>query len=301
MERLTGAQRGFLLLASRLGVAERRPLTPAQLRTLAQRVSASPRMNGEKALTDGVLLAMGYSQEMAGRIVALLREEQLLDYYLEKAARAGCTPITRADAYYPLSVRQKLGLDAPGCLWAKGDLQILQTPAVALVGSRELRQPNEAFARRVGQEAARQGYTLISGNARGADKTAQRACLAEGGRVISIVADSLEDHRSRERVLFLSEDSFDLPFTAQRALSRNRVIHSLSPRTFVAQATLHMGGTWDGTEKNLHHGWSSVFCFDDASPASRELEQLGARLVTTQDLQSLDDLRPNAQSMFENL
>ena len=300
MERLTGAQRGFLLLSSRLGVETRRPLTMAQLRTLAQRVRMAPRKSGAEELTCADLLAMGYSPEVAERILALLREEELLDYYLEKAARAGCAPITRADERYPLTVRQKLGLDAPGCLWAKGDLSLLKTPAVALVGSRELRAPNEEFARRVGQEAARQGYTLISGNARGADKTAQRACLAAGGRVISIVADSLEDHRSRERMLFLSEDSFDLPFSAQRALSRNRVIHSMSAKTFVAQATLHMGGTWDGTEKNLRSNWSSVFCFDDASPAARELAQLGACMVTAQDLQSLDNLRPDAQSMFDN-
>ena len=300
MERLTGAQRGFLLLSSRLGVETRRPLTMAQLRTLAQRVRMAPRKSGEEELTCADLLAMGYSPEVAERILALLREEELLDYYLEKAARAGCAPITRADERYPLTVRQKLGLDAPGCLWAKGDLSLLKTPAVALVGSRELRAPNEEFARRVGQEAARQGYTLISGNARGADKTAQRACLAAGGRVISIVADSLEDHRSRERMLFLSEDSFDLPFSAQRALSRNRVIHSMSAKTFVAQATLHMGGTWDGTEKNLRSNWSSVFCFDDVSPAAWELAQLGACMVTAQDLQSLDNLRPDAQSMFDN-
>lgn len=301
MERPAESQRGFLLLSSRLGVAGRKPLSPAQLRTLAQRVSMAPRSNGEKDLTSSDLLAMGYSQEAAERIVLLLGQEQLLDYYLVKAARAGCAPITRADARYPLAVRQKLGLLAPGCLWAKGDISLLQTPAIALVGSRDLRQPNEEFARRVGQEAARQGCTLISGNARGADKTAQKACLAAGGNVISVVADSLENHKSRERVLFLSEDSFDLPFTAQRALSRNRVIHSLSPKTFVAQSTLHMGGTWDGTEKNLRHGWSSVFCFDDASPACRELEQLGATLIGLEDLQALDALRPDTRSMFEGL
>lgn len=299
MERLTGAQRGFLLLSSRLGVETRRPLTMAQLRTLAQRVRMAPRKSGAEELTCADLLAMGYSPEVAERILALLREEELLDYYLEKAARAGCAPITRADERYPLTVRQKLGLDAPGCLWAKGDLSLLKTPAVALVGSRELRAPNEEFARRVGQEAARQGYTLISGNARGADKTAQRACLAAGGRVISIVADSLEDHRSRERMLFLSEDSFDLPFSAQRALSRNRVIHTLGQKTLVAQSGLEKGGTWDGSVRNLRFGWNPVFCFDDGSEAVKRLEQMGAALITMDNLQDLSALKSENLSLFD--
>ena len=74
---------------------------------------------------------------------------------------------------------------------------LFRSPAVALVGSRELRAENRKFAAAVGYRAAEEGLTLVSGNARGADRTAQEACLAAGGRVISIVADELS--RSEER------------------------------------------------------------------------------------------------------
>ena len=209
-----------------------------------------------------------------------------------------CVPISRVSTEYPLAVRKRLGLNAPGCLWAKGNLALLNTQTVSLVGSRVLREDNRRFAELAGREVALQGYTLVSGNARGADRTAQDACLEAGGRVISIVADELQKYPMTERMLYLSEDSFDLPFSATRALSRNRVIHSLGYITLVAQCDLGTGGTWDGTVKNLQKNWSPVFCFDDGSPASAELGQLGAELIDTKHLRNLSALRPNIVSML---
>lgn len=298
MQALREEEKGFLLLTSKLGVPDRKPLTVAQLRRLAGRVRAAERETKARDLEPGDLTAMGYSQKDALHIWSLLQEQELLDYYLQRGGKSACIPLTRANARYPLAVRQRLGLDAPGCLWARGDLSILDLPRIALVGSRELRSENAAFAREVGRQAARQGYVLVSGNARGADQAAQQACLAEGGHVIIVAADSLESHRCRDRVLYLSEDSFDLPFTAQRALSRNRVIHALGQKTFVAQAALGSGGTWDGTVKNLQHLWSSVYCFADQSPACLELEQLGAITVTMQELADFRQLPLPQQSLF---
>ena len=287
---MTGAERGFLLLSSHLGDPERRPLTTPQLRILADRMRHAPRIPEERELLASDLTALGYRRDMALRILALLDEGELLDHYLTRAARQGCVPITRVSREYPVILRQRLGLDSPGCLWAKGDVSILDTPAIALVGSRDLCQENRRFAQAVGYEAAIQGLTLVSGNARGADKAAQEACLAAGGRVISIVADPLVSHKERDNVLYISEDDHEAGFSAQRALSRNRCIHALGRMVFVAQSGLQTGGTWDGTVKNLRFGWSSVACFRDGSEASKQLEQMGAYLVGMEDLQDFAGL-----------
>lgn len=282
---MTGAEKGFLLLTSHLGNPDRQVLTTAQFRILADRVSHRDCPKEDRDLTVSDLVALGYGRDMAGRILRLLAEEDLLEHYWNRGQRLQCVPITRVSANYPLLLRQRLGLDSPGTLWAKGDLSFLNTPAISLVGSRELHPENHAFAEAVGYHAARQGLTLVSGNARGADRAAQEACLAAGGRVISIVADELWKHQKREGVLYLSEEDYDSPFTAQRALSRNRCIHTLGRMVFVAQANLQKGGTWDGTAKNLHFGWSPVACFRDGSEASKELEQMGAYLIGLEDLE----------------
>lgn len=288
-------ERGFLLLTSHLGDPERKVLTVAQLRTLAMRMRDMEQPAESRDLKKTDLTRLGFDDEFAERIVSLLEQEDLLDAYLAKAAKQNCVPITRVSEKYPQIPRQRLGLDSPGCLWARGDLEILNTPAISLVGCRELNGPNREFAKAVGHRAAEQGLTLVSGNARGADRAAQEACLEAGGRVVSIVADSLNRIPPRN-LLYLSEDGFDEEFSAQRALSRNRCIHTLGRMVFVAQSELHKGGTWSGTVKNLRFGWSPVVCFRDGSESASQLEKMGAYQIGMEDLRDLTSLQ-----MLDNL
>lgn len=288
---MTGAEQGFLLLTSHLGDPSRPVLTVSQFRTLADRMLRRQPASEERDLQLQDLLSLGYGREMADRILRLLRDESLLHHYISRGKRLDCVPVTRVTDGYPLILRQRLGQDSPGTLWGKGDLSLLNHPAISLVGSRELCPENHAFAQAVGRYAAGQGLVLVSGNARGADRTAQEACLEAGGRVISIVADELWKHPLRERILYLSEEDYDSPFTAQRALSRNRCIHTLGRLVFVAQSGYEKGGTWDGTAKNLRFGWSPVVCFRDGSAASLELEQMGAYLIDADHLEDFSVLQ----------
>lgn len=287
---MTAREEGFLLLTSNLGDPNRRPLTTAQARSLAQRVATAPRIHEERALESRDLTAMGYSLEMAEHIVALLEDTVLLEHYLRRGQRLDCHAISRVGETYPQILHNRLGLDAPGCLWMRGDQSLLEKPAVALVGSRDLKQDNLTFAKEVGRQAARQGFVLVSGNARGADRAAQDSCLEAGGAVISIVADELVKYEPKGHILYVSEDGFDLPFSSQRALSRNRLIHCMGLRTFVAQCGYQRGGTWDGTVKNLRFGWSPVHCFQDGSEAAKLLQNMGAEGVKLEDLHKFEEL-----------
>ena len=299
MKNLNPAEYGFLLLTSNLGNPGRKPLTVAQFRELMQRSDKLNHRDISRDVDVYDFVSIGYSPKFAQHIIDLLHDEALLGWYMMQARKNDCVPITRATEGYPLIVRKRLGTDSPGCLWARGDRSLLDTPAISLVGSREINAENRAFAEEVGRQAARQGLTLVSGNARGADKAAQNACLKAGGKVISVVADSLLSHKPKPDMLYVSELSFDEEFTSQRALSRNRVIHALGRITFVAQSDLHKGGTWDGTVKNLRRGWSPVACFRDGSEASGELEQMGAYLIGMDDLQDFCALQQPENTLFD--
>lgn len=296
---MRAAERGFLLLSSSLGDPARKPLSTVQMRILADRAWKLELPTSERELEISDLIALGYGRSMAARILKLLSDSDVLEHYLQIARRNDCVPLTRITEGYPLVLRNRLALESPGVLWAKGDLNLLNNPKLALVGSRDLNDANAAFAREVGIQAARQGYTLVSGNARGADRTAQDACLNAGGSVIIVVADSLTEQKNRERVLYLSEEDYDQPFSSQRALSRNRIIHALAEKTFVAQSGYQIGGTWDGTVKNLRGGWSGVYCFRDDSVAMQELRQMGATLIEMQDLQELNALPKDIKNLFD--
>ena len=285
-------ERGLLLLCSKLGDAQIRPLSFAQYRTLRKKVretgigSSDP----EKPVEPADLVRLGYSRDAAENIVRLLSRETQLDRYLQRAAQSGIFPVTQWSPDYPVRMLQVLGDLCPPVLFCAGPRALLRQRAVSLVGSRKLLPPGRHFAARVGQLAAQEGVTLVSGGAVGADSTAQDACLSAGGTVISFIAEGLLQHAAQPLpagLLVCSETGFDLPFSAQRAISRNRLIHAMGLRTFVAQSAAGSGGTFRGTVENLSHGWSPVFVHADGSEGARQLVLRGATPVLLSRLHSL--------------
>lgn len=286
------AERGFLLLCADLGDG-RKPLSPAQFRTLRNGIRSRSREadNPDRSLEAADLRELGFDPAFSARVMELLARERDLDRYLSVAEELAIHPLTRISESYPARLRC-LGEAAPAVLFCRGELSILQRPAVALVGSRELTPEGEAFARRVGALAASEGFVLVSGNARGADQCAQNACLDAGGAVLAVLPDGLQDHvPNHDRILYLCEWGWHLPMTGYRALERNRLIHALGEKTFVAQSHCS-GGTWSGSEENLRRGWSPLFVHDDGSSGCQALIALGAAAVRTETLCSLRQLQP---------
>ncbi len=291
---MTAAERGFLLLCAELGDG-RKPLTPAQLRTLRARVleRGAGDDDPERPLTAGDLRALGYDTEFSARICGLLEREKDLAAYLSIAAERGIRPLTRISPAYPARLR-RLGDEAPAILFCRGNAALLERPAVALVGSRELTEAGTRFARRAGTLAAGEGYTLVSGNARGADRTAQDACLEVGGTVIAVLPAELDACApENDRILYLCLTGWHLPMAAYRALERNRIIHALGEKTLVAQSHLS-GGTWSGSEENLRRGWSPLFVHDDGSEGCSALIDRGAAPVRLEAFRSIRALEPAA-------
>ena len=291
-------ERGLLLLCCPLGDAMAGALSLAQARELSRRARAAG-IGEEDPFRDVTVKdvrRLGYSEYEAGHIVSLLGRERQLDGYLLAAEKAGVTVITRLDNRFPRKLREQLGARCPAALFCRGDLRLLQRPCISVVGSRHLASPGAQFAAQAGRLAAREGFTLCSGDAMGADRTAQEACLSNGGSVLIFPATELVYCPARENVLYAAEGGFELGFSAQRALGRNRFIHAMGEKTLVAQTGFGKGGTWSGSLDNLQHEYSPLFVFDDGSEGARALCARGATPV--QALTSLQALTP-AQLSFD--
>lgn len=294
---MTAAEEGVLLLCCRLGDPTCKPLTTARFRELGHRVRAIEAVGDSLSeLKQKDLVRLGYDQEQADQIITLLSRENQLSDYLGQAEELGIVPVTRITPTYPRRISSKQRLSSPPVLFARGNLQLLDLPSVAVVGSRLLRPENEAFARTAGKLAAQEGLVLVSGNAMGADQIAQASCLNEGGCCVVFVADRLTDHKPDHRILYISEDDFLLPFSPARALHRNALIHMQGDKVLAAQCTCGKGGTWEGSVNNLKHNWSPLFVFDDGSDGSRALQELGASSITA--LTSIEALTPSQLSLF---
>ncbi len=273
-------------------------LSLAQARELSRRARAAG-IGEEDPLRDVTVKdvrRLGYSEYEAGHIVLLLGRERQLDGYLLAAEKAGVTVITRLDSRFPRRLREQLGARCPAALFCRGDLRLLQRPCISVVGSRHLASPGAQFAAQAGRLAAKEGFTLCSGDAMGADRTAQEACLRGGGSVLIFPATELVYCPIRKNTLYAAEGGFELGFSAQRALGRNRFIHAMGEKTLVAQTGFGKGGTWSGSLDNLQHEYSPLFVFDDGSEGARALCARGATPV--QALTSLQALTP-AQLSFD--
>lgn len=294
---MTAAEEGVLLLCSRLGDDSCKPLTMAQFRDLGDLVrNCGRRGDPLSELSCADLVEMGCSRENAERIVGLLGRKAQLRTYLSRGENFGIVPVTRVSACYPLKVSVKMRFRSSPVLYAMGELSLLDRPAVSVVGSRDLRPDNKLFAQQAGVCAAREGLVLVSGGAAGADTAAQEACLAAGGSCIVIVPDRLMDKTPRQNVLYLTEDGYDVGFSAARALRRNALIHILGEKTLVAQCTSGSGGTWKGSTENLKHHWSDLFVYDDGSEGNCRLIALGG--IGVQKLDSITALQPSQDTFF---
>lgn len=286
---MTAAERGLVLLCCTLGDRAAKPLTMAQFRELSSRVQTAERQGAPDDPVDETLLErLGYSGEMARRIVYLLNRETMLETYLEDALEVGCYPVTRISPSYPQTLIHKRGASRPPVFFCVGNDRLLQGPFLSVAGARRAGEAALEFAGRLGQLAARTGRVLVTGGADGVDWAAADACLRAGGSTVAMIPDALLDraHLAGEHHLLCSEGGYDLPFTTPRAMMRNSYIHQMGEQTVVVQAAFGKGGTWHGAVENLRRRWSPLYVFDDGSAAAQALVQQGA--VPIRDVMALD-------------
>ena len=169
---------------------------------------------------------------------------------LESAARCGARMVVPGDAYWPAGM-SALGDSPPVMLWARGDLELLRRPAVAIVGARAATGYGEHVAMEFAAGLCARDVVVVSGGAYGIDGMAHRAALASGGATIAVLAGGIDrlypsGHealltRVAEQGLLLSEVPCGTPPTKWRFLQRNRLIAALTAATVVVEAGRRSG------------------------------------------------------------
>jgi len=165
------------------------------------------------------------------------------------AAEPGNAVITLADENYP---RLLLEIpDPPALLYARGRAELLQRPALAIVGSRNATLQGEANAQTMAQALSEAGLTIVSGLALGIDAAAHRGGLARAGSTIAVLGTGIDVvYPSRnaalaaeiaERGLLISEFPLGTAPAGQNFPRRNRLISGLGRGCLVVEAALASG------------------------------------------------------------
>jgi predicted Rossmann fold nucleotide-binding protein DprA/Smf involved in DNA uptake len=287
-----------------------KPLTPSEWRKLAGDLHAAelrPRdLIGMPR--DEIRDALGYSSDGAGRLSSLLGRGGQLAIELERLAGRGIWLLTRADEEYPPLLRKRLGPKAPPVLFGAGPQSLLRTPAIAIVGSRDVSEDGLEFSSALGSRCAEEGFAVASGAARGVDLTAMNGAVSRGGVAVGVTVDPLERLVGRKELRSAIADellTLATPFhpaarwQAGNAMSRNRLIYTLAQAAVVVASSPEKGGTRSGALENLKAGWVPLLVRDDGSPGNRQLIAEGGWPLPDSDPSTIDvtrlteDPRPN--------
>src|SRR6266849_826719 len=197
--------------------------------------------------------------------------------------------LTLLDDNYPRLLKSSLKREqTPPVLFYAGDLRILERQTIAIIGSRKAGEESLAFTRAVSSYLAEHGANVISGNARGVDRTAYEGAtstegcttveLPHGIRKLSGVQwRALLEKIEAGKVLLLSQFHPDAQWVVSRAMERNKVVTGLAQVVIVADADLQ-GGTWAGANGALRQN-RPIYIREPASssplPGNKALIELG--------------------------
>jgi len=225
---------------------------------------------------------------------------------LDWASGAGHWIVTLADQTYPRALLEIA--DPPPLLYAHGRVELLQQPALAVVGSRNATAQGEANAGQFAAALSKAGFTIVSGLALGIDAAAHRGGLAGPSSTIAVLGTGIDIvyptrnaelalEISRQGVL-LSEFPLGTPAAAQNFPRRNRLISGLSRGCLVVEAALPSGSLI--TARSATDQGRDVFAIPGSihSPLSKGCHALikaGAKLVESADdvLDELAGFRPS--------
>ena len=197
-----------------------------------------------------LLEKIGVCKTLQSRFFAIsyLHFEPILDWLA--TANPAKHLIAYCDSDYPTLLKQISS--PPLLLFVMGNKQLLHSPQIAMVGSREFSEYGAQWGRYFASELAINGLTVTSGLALGLDAICHRGALEVFGNTIAVLGSGLAEITPRAN-LRLANDilaqngaliSEFCPFEKARSVyfpRRNRIISGLSLGTFVLEASEQSG------------------------------------------------------------
>lgn len=189
----------------------------------------------------------------------------------EKLKSEGIRMIAQDDEMYPKQVLANMQNEAPALLYCKGHLPLLNKKSIAIVGSRN--GENEIFsaAAQCAGELSGQGYSIVSGYAKGVDTAAHSGTLKASGTTIAILSygistiekkKEMEQFQAETNTLFVSQFAPFERFSGQNAMIRNKLVCAMSK----ALVVIASGPEKDETGKNSGTYSAARYAFEMQLP-----------------------------------
>lgn len=153
--------------------------------------------------------------------------------------------ITNKDKYFSNAVLQIN--NCPEKLYYIGNINILNTKAISIVGKRNASTKGKYYAYLIAKKYASQGFTIVSGLAKGIDQFAHIGALSAKGKTIAVLGNGLnkiypEENTKLAKEIIANEGLIITEYTVNEKIKpenfpmRNRIISGLSIATIIIEA-----------------------------------------------------------------
>ncbi|KFL44323.1 hypothetical protein CH76_00495 [Lysinibacillus sp. BF-4] len=235
-------------------------ITPLTAKAVAALIQANQLERLDTLQVNQLTQTLRITPQRASAILTQFKQLYKVDmqsYYAENAI----VPIPFYDENYPKSLLSIY--DAPAVLYAKGNVELLKNPAIAVIGSRKASSYTSRVLQQILPELCAQKITIISGLALGADTIAHRLTMQFGGQTIAVLGSGFYHMYPRhneqlaqqliEQHLLLTEYAPYVKPARHHFPMRNRIVSGLSQALVVTEAA-KKSGTLITTEFALDEG-----------------------------------------------
>jgi DNA processing protein len=211
---------------------------------------------------------------------------------LSQVEAAKCRLVTWNEPLYPQLLREIY--DPPPLLYVKGNVELLNNHAIAIVGTRRPTPYGNQMAERLARDLAARGLAIVSGLARGIDATAHKGALSSAaGSTVGVLGCGIDviypkENRKifgeiEQRGAIISEFPMGTFPAPQNFPIRNRIIAGMARGVVVVEGQQYSGSLI--TARLAMESSREVFAVpgNATQPASfgpNQLIKQGAKLVT---------------------
>lgn len=208
------------------------------------------------------------------------------DKMVSIAEEAGDFIISQQDeAYSKLLLNTR---DAPAFLYCRGNMELLNKPCIAIIGTREPSEDGKVICERVTKWFTEQDWVVVSGLALGVDTIAHSSCIKNSGKTIVVYGNNLNKIYPAENVelvnevlstdgLLISEYPYDSKPHRSQFVERDRIQAGLSAGVVLVQSDL-TGGSMHASKSILKYDRYLIVLNQSKTDINQKIRKIEANI-----------------------
>ncbi|MDI3374454.1 MULTISPECIES: DNA-processing protein DprA [Pseudomonas] len=213
------------------------------------------------------------------------------DFQVDMASKSDTRIISLLDTEFPKTLMES-GVRV-AVLFVKGNVQALNIPSVAVIGTRQPTSHGEQITKRITDWMVQQGWAIVSGLALGCDSIAHKQAIESGGKTVAVLAHGLQTiSPSRNKGLatsilssdgvLVSEFGFDIKPAPTNFVIRDKTQSALSRGVIMIQSDL-VGGSLHASRAAIKDQRPLIVPFPTDKDIAHSESKISANLLLASD------------------